>query len=68
LKAGGSDRNRVLRKYRVDKNAEQKKYERKERREDLLYNLEVFDEGDRAHRPPWRPVSLRPAPYELRRI
>jgi methyl-accepting chemotaxis protein len=48
LKAGGSDRNRVLRKYRVDKNAEQKKYERKERREDLLYNLEVFDEGDRA--------------------
>jgi methyl-accepting chemotaxis protein len=47
LKAGGSDRNRVLRKYRVDKDAEQKKYERKERREDLLYNLEVFDEGDR---------------------
>ncbi len=48
LKAGGADRNRVLRKYSVDKGNEQKKYERKERREDLLYNLEVFDEDDRA--------------------
>ncbi len=44
LKAGGADRNRVLRRYRTDHCAADQKFGRKERREELLYNLEVFDE------------------------
>lgn len=43
LKAGGVERNRALRRYRVDSGQRDKKYGRKERREELLYNLEVFD-------------------------
>ncbi len=47
LKAGGAERNRILRRYRTDPEASQRKFGRKERREDLLYNLEVFnDEGE----------------------
>ena len=42
LKAGGVDRNRVLRRYRIDQDAASRKYGRKEKREELLYNLEVY--------------------------
>lgn len=42
LKAGGAERNRVLRRYRVETESAQMKFGRKERREELLYNLEVF--------------------------
>lgn len=44
LKNGGSDRNRVLRKYKVDDDAVQLRLGRKERREELLYNLDAFSE------------------------
>jgi methyl-accepting chemotaxis protein len=43
LKAGGAERNRILRHYKADPEASQRKFGRKERREDLLYNLEVFN-------------------------
>ncbi len=43
LKNGGLDRNRVLRKYLVDGELAQRGLGRRERREELLYNLEVFD-------------------------
>ncbi len=47
LKAGGAERNRILRHYKADPEASQRKFGRKERREDLLYNLEVFNsEGE----------------------
>lgn len=42
LKAGGAERNRVLRRYRVESESVQRKFGRKERREELIYNLEVF--------------------------
>lgn len=41
LKVGGSERNRVLHRYRVDQESGDRKYGRKARRETLLYNLEV---------------------------
>ncbi len=47
LKVGGSERNRVLRKYQVDQNLIDRKYGRHARRESLLYNLEVCDGHDR---------------------
>jgi len=43
LKVGGTERNRILRKYVVNQDAGQRKFKRKDRREELLYNLEVFD-------------------------
>ncbi|MBL8968175.1 MAG: PilZ domain-containing protein, partial [Spirochaetaceae bacterium] len=43
LKVGGTERNRVLRKYRVDREAGLRKFGRRDRRETLLYNLEVYD-------------------------
>ena len=43
LKSGGGERNRVLRKYVADESAAGKKFQRKARRESLLYNLEVLD-------------------------
>lgn len=43
LKNGGLDRNRVLRKYRADGDLAQGRLGRRERREELLYNLEIFD-------------------------
>ena len=46
LKAGGSERNHVLRRYRVDQDQGRLAHGRKERREELLYNLEVYgDDG-----------------------
>ena len=36
-------RSRVLRRYQVHTDAGQRRFDRKERREDLLYNLEVYD-------------------------
>ncbi len=47
LKAGGVERNRVLRRYVVDREFRDRKYGRKERREELLYNLETFGEDGR---------------------
>jgi methyl-accepting chemotaxis protein len=47
LKAGGSERNRVLRRYSVDQDQARLTYGRKERREELLYNLEVYGEDGR---------------------
>jgi len=47
LKVGGSERNRVLRKYQVDQDLIDRKYGRHARRESLLYNLEVCDERDK---------------------
>ncbi|GAB1484097.1 hypothetical protein MASR2M78_29140 [Treponema sp.] len=41
LKAGGSERNRVLKKYLCDEGARGKRFNRKVRRESLLYNLEL---------------------------
>lgn len=43
LKAGGVDRNRVLRRYLTDQEVRDRKLGRKERREELLYNLQVSD-------------------------
>lgn len=43
LKVGGTERNRILRKYIVSMDAGERKFKRKDRREELLYNLEVFD-------------------------
>jgi len=43
LKVGGTERNRILRKYTVSRDAGQRKFKRKDRREELLYNLELFD-------------------------
>ncbi len=43
LKNGGLDRNRVLRRYRADGDIAQGRLGRRERREELLYNLEIFD-------------------------
>jgi len=43
LKIGGTERNRTLRKYAVNRDAGQRKFKRKDRREELLYNLEIFD-------------------------
>ncbi|HOX11324.1 MAG TPA: methyl-accepting chemotaxis protein [Spirochaetia bacterium] len=43
LKNGGLDRNRVLRRYRADGDLAQGRLGRRERREELLYNLEIFD-------------------------
>jgi len=47
LKVGGSERNRVLRKYQVDQDLIDRKYGRNARRESLLYNLEVCNEHDK---------------------
>jgi len=46
LKAGGAERNRILRKYTVDQDSGLRSYGRKERREELLYNLEVYNTED----------------------
>ncbi len=43
LKAGGAERNRILRKYKIDQNSSSRAFGRKERREELLYNLEVYN-------------------------
>lgn len=45
LKNGGLDRNRVLRRYRADGEIAQRALGRRERREELLYNLEIFDDS-----------------------
>ena len=46
LKVGGTERNRVLRKYMVNHESKERKYGRAARRESLLYNLEVVDAAD----------------------
>jgi methyl-accepting chemotaxis protein len=46
LKAGGAERNRILRRYKIESESSHRTFGRKERREDLLYNLEVFDVDD----------------------
>ncbi len=43
LKVGGSERNRILRKYQVDQECTTRKFNRKHQRQVLLYNLEVLD-------------------------
>lgn len=43
LRSGGRERNGVLRKYVVDKDFDKRRFGRKERREALLYNLEIRD-------------------------
>lgn len=47
LKAGGGERNRILKRYVVDGESGARKFGRKARRETLLYNLEVMDAGGR---------------------
>ena len=42
LKNGGLDRNRVLRRYRTDGDIRQRRLGRRERREELLYNLDIL--------------------------
>ncbi|MBN2873564.1 MAG: PilZ domain-containing protein [Spirochaetales bacterium] len=44
LKAGGAERNRVLRKYLVNPEAIARSHSRKEKREELLYNLDVYSQ------------------------
>lgn len=46
LKNGGLDRNRVLRKYKAEGDRIQGRLGRRERREELLYNLEVLDSAE----------------------
>lgn len=48
LKAGGVERNRVLRRYQVADENTGLRFKRKEKREELLYNLEVFDKDRNA--------------------
>jgi len=43
LKVGGVELNRVVRKFRLDEEASERRYGRREKRQVLMYNLEVTD-------------------------